>query len=281
MLIRRNPNAAAEGAPAVEQAVAAQTATPVSQTIAAADNPAEGAGAVSASSATGAAVNPAVTTAASKPPAVEIPVKAAAPTTALVRASSHAISATAAALAAPVLNAYKDVFNVEYDTFDRLKAGSGDIQDNDGNTLGREIEIELVSWQNAYDIGMGDNSAEAKDYVRYSDDGIKLKDSDQTINEYLAEVRPKYPNAKVSHKLLLIGRLLAAEKDSNLIGRTVQVSLSAQARKTFDRYNFDRTLDIAQGKKADGANILNIKAEPRKTGTNNWTLLLVTGANPA
>lgn len=275
MLIRRNPNAAVESAPAVEQAAQQPAAQAVQPVVKDADPYV----AAQADASAAQAAAPAAATVVAKPPAVVIPVKTPAPSTALVRASSHELSATSAALASPVLNAYKQIFEVEYDTFDRLKAGSGDIQDNDGNTLGREIEIELVSWQDAYDIGMGDNSEKAKEYVRYSDDGVTIKESNQTVNEYLEEVRPTYPNAKVSHKLVLVGRLLAAEKDSNLIGRTVQVSLSAQARKTFDRYNFDRTLDIAQGKKpADGANVLNIKAEPRKTGTNNWTLLLVTGA---
>jgi len=273
MLIRRNPNATAEAAPAVE--TAAQT--PVQQTVAPADNPA--AGTTPQTAQLGAAQTPASTTA---PAAVQIPVKpavqqqpASTQRAVLVRPPG-ALTAAVKAMPEPILNAFKDAFTVEYDTFERLKAGAGDIQDNSGNSLGREIAIELRSWQHAWDIGMGDDSAKAKEYVRYSNDGVTLSDSGQTIADYLEEVRPLFPNAKVAQKMVLVGVLLASENPTNLLDRTVQVSLSSQARKTFDRFNFDRTFDVAAGKQpAEGSNILSIKAVPKKTGTNNWTLLQV------
>ena len=266
MLIRRNPNATVEAAPAVE--TAAQS--PVQQTVAAVDNPS-----------TGAAPAPTTPQAAqTAAPAVQIPVKPAVQPASTQRAvlvrPAGALTAAVKAMPEPILNAFKDAFSVEYDTFERLKAGAGDIQDNSGNSLGREIAIELRSWQHAWDIGMGDDSAKAKEFVRYSDDGVTIKDSGQTIADYLEEVRPMYPNAKVAQKMVLVGVLLAAENPTNLLDRTVQVSLSSQARKTFDRYNFDRTFDVASGKQpAEGSNVLSIKALPKKTGTNNWTLLQV------
>ena len=266
MLIRRNPNATTEAAPAVE--TAAQT--PVQQTVAPADNPAAGATPVQ---------QPAAQT---TPAAVQIPVKSAAvvpaasPQRAVLVRAPGALAAAVKAMPEPILNAFKDAFTVEYDTFERLKAGAGDIQDSSGNSLGREIAIELRSWQLAWDIGMGDDSAKAKEYVRYSDDGVTLSDSGQTIADYLDEVRPMFPKAKVAQKMVLVGVLLAAENATNLLDRTVQVSLSSQARKTFDRYNFDRTFDVAAGKQpAEGSNVLSIKALGKKTGDKNWTLLQV------
>lgn len=270
MLIRRNPNAAVEAAPAAE--TTAQT--PVQQTVAAVDNPSTGAAPAATTPQT-------AQTAQTAAPAVQIPVKPSqlgvnSPQRAVLVRPAGALSAAVKAMPEPILNAFKDAFSVEYDTFERLKAGAGDIQDNSGNSLGREIAIELRSWQHAWDIGMGDDSAKAKEYVRYSDDGVTIKDSGQTIADYLEEVRPMYPNAKVAQKMVLVGVLLAAENATNLLDRTVQVSLSSQARKTFDRYNFDRTFDVASGKQpAEGSNVLSIKALPKKTGTNNWTLLQV------
>jgi hypothetical protein len=92
----------------------------------------------------------------------------------------------------------------------------------------------------------------------------------------MAEIRGSFPNVSMKKKAILVGVLTAAAKDSNLIGKTVQLSLSSQARKTFDRYRFDRTFKVQQGKVTrEGSEVISVKAEARKNGKNNYTLLII------
>lgn len=182
------------------------------------------------------------------------------------------------------LDELQGLFPVEYDTFDRLKSGAGVILDSNNNNLGREIAITVLSWQDTYDVSPGSDAPEAKKVVRFSEDGINIKDGGGSVNEYLDALRAgtvdgvKYPNASCKKKLIVVGTLEGAEKDTNLLGHTVQVSLSSQSRKSFDRHRFDITLQAQMGKRAStaGAEKIKITAEPRSSNGNNYTLLICT-----
>ena len=268
-LIRRNTQAVAEGDPAVEQTAAVQP-TPQSVAQPAATAP------VAAP-----VVAPAVVRA-----AVEIPVAppVAAPTVptgALVRANPNAGAVTTPAnRPAVVLQDMKDAFTVDYDTFERLKSGPGNIMDANGQSLGDEILMTVMSWQDAWDISPGTNDTAGKEVVRYSNDGVTISGTGQMISEYLAEIRPNFPKAELKAKVILVGILDNAAKPTALLGKTVQISLSQQSRKTWDRYRYDRTLQIQMGKaKPEGAENIRIQALSRRTGTNDWTLLQVSDGN--
>lgn len=180
----------------------------------------------------------------------------------------------------PVLTDLKNVVFVDFDTFPRLKAGPGQILDSDGKSLGTEIEMTLVSWQDGWDLSPGTDSDEAKKHVAYSDDGQTVKGTGMACTAYLEELRSLgYKDAKMTQKCTLVGILDASEKTSPFLGQTVQVSLSNQARKTFDRYRMDRTIQAQMGKATtEGAERISIKAELKKFGSKDWTLLNVTGA---
>lgn len=273
-LIRRNTQAVAEGDPVAATATAAvqPAATPnpfvVEQT-----QPATG-----QASATSA---PAAVRAAVEIPAAPSAAAPAAPTGALVRANPNAGAVTTPAnRPAVVLQDMKDAFTVDYDTFERLKSGAGNIMDANGQSLGDEILVTVMSWQDAWDISPGTNDAAGKEVVRYSNDGTTISGTGQLISEYLAEIRPNFPKAELKAKVILVGILDNAAKPSALLGKTVQISLSQQSRKTWDRYRYDRTLQIQMGKaKPEGAENIRIQALPRKSGTNDWTLLQVTDGN--
>jgi hypothetical protein len=180
-----------------------------------------------------------------------------------------------------VLQELKDAMPVEWDTFPRLKAGPGCIIDADGKSLGSEIEMQVVSWQDGWDVSPGEDSERAKQHVGYSDDGVHMKDTGMTVADYLVELRSLgFKDAKTIQKATVVGILIASEKDSTHLGNTVQLSLSNQARKTFERYRFDRTIKAQMGKQSPvGAEFINVKAHLKKTsGNKDWTLLDVTGA---
>lgn len=196
-------------------------------------------------------------------------------------------SATSTALAEPAqavptaLASLKDVFAVEYDTFPRLIGASGSIEDGDNRDLGEWVKLKLVSWQNQWDVVPGSQDEEAKAHLRYSSDGITIDATGESVNEYLAKLQNDlgYPKASVKHRVVLVGVLEDSAKKSPLIGEPVQVSLSPQARKTFERYCFSRTIKAKMGTKSlDGAEHILITAEKKTAGTNKYTLLNVTEA---
>lgn len=273
MLVRRNTGAKFEGAPA-ETAAPAATTQPATTVAAPAQPPSQPAQ-TAQTSAVGAPTDVTGNANAGGPATV--------PGVALMRRQANAGAVGALVRnSPPALEELKDAFSVQYDTFERLKSGSGNIVDANNNDLGREIAITLVSWQETWDISPGSNAPEAKKVVRYSDDGVYIKGTGQNINEYLAELRQgkidgvAYPNASIKSKIVLVGVLEGSEKPSNLWGKTVQVSLSEQSAKTFNRHRFDASIQVTMGKRESvaGAEKIHIKAESRSSNGNNYTLLI-------
>lgn len=198
--------------------------------------------------------------------------------TSLIRPVNTAVSTQVTTKFEPALSHMKDVVFVDFDTFPRLKAGPGAILDSEGKSLGRQIEMQVISWQDGWDLSPGEDTDEAKKAVAYSDDGVSVKGTGMLCVDYMQELREKgFKNAKMTHKCTLVGILEAAEKNTSYLGKTIQVSLSDQARKTFDRYRMDATIQAQMGKRPnlDGVEMLSITAKLRKFGQKDWTLLEV------
>src|SRR3954466_3066816 len=66
---------------------------------------------------------------------------------------------------------------LDFGVVPRLVAASGVIKDADKKSLGTTIDIELVSWNRNWVISPGDDSAEAKETVRYSSDGKSIDET--------------------------------------------------------------------------------------------------------
>jgi len=87
-----------------------------------------------------------------------------------------------------------------------------------------------------------------------------------------------YTQAALKPKCVIVGILEAAEKPTNLLGQTVQVSLSTQSKKSFDRHRFNVGVSTQLGKREStgGAEKIIITAEPKSSNGHNYTLLIVT-----
>lgn len=175
----------------------------------------------------------------------------------------------------PALSELKEAFRVDWDTFKRLVAGLGSIDDEDENTLGEWVEMHLFSWQYNWEVVPGSQDEEAKKHLGYSSDGVTIDATGISVNEHLQHLHSiGYDKASVKQKLVLVGSLLASDKPSDLVGETVQLSLAPQSRKTFERYCFDRTVKARlTGAPVEGAERIRIVAHRKVTGTNKWTLL--------
>lgn len=229
------------------------------------------------------------TTVADASPAAEVAAETSAPatpeakvaaTTAIAKAQAGALAAPSQRLAAPVLTDLKDAVRVDWDTLERLVAGTGSIDDGDGNSVGTWVKLTLMSFQDTWEVVPGSQEEKAKKLVRYSEDGVHLRESGTTVAQYLDELREMgYEGASLKHKNILVGILDEAEKDTSLLGEVIQISLSPQSRKTFERYRLSRTAKVNMGKaSADGSECIKITAEPKKFGANKFTQLTVTGA---
>lgn len=229
------------------------------------------------------------TTVAEASPAAEVAAETSAPatpeakvaaTTAIAKAQAGALAAPAQRIA-PVLTDLKDAVRVDWDTLERLVAGTGTIDNGDGKSVGTWIKLTLMSFQDTYEVVPGDQSDEAKKLVRYSEDGVHLRESGTTVAQYLDELREQgYDKAALKHKNILVGILDETEKDSDLVGEVIQISLSPQSRKTFERYRLTRTAKVNMGRAtAEGSEAIKITAEGKQFGKNKFTQLTVTGAD--
>ncbi|WP_454735433.1 hypothetical protein [Cupriavidus necator] len=213
-------------------------------------------------------------------PAVASPAAKVTATTAIAKAQAGALAAPAQRIA-PVLTDLKDAVRVDWDTLERLVAGTGTIDNGDGKSVGTWIKMTLMSFQDTYEVVPGDQSDEAKKLVRYSEDGVNLRESGTTVNQYLDELREQgYDKAALKHKNILVGILDETEKPSDLVGEVIQISLSPQSRKTFERYRLTRTAKVNMGRAtAEGSEVIKITAEGKQFGKNKFTQLTVTGAD--
>lgn len=202
-------------------------------------------------------------------------------TTAIAKAQAGALTAPAQRLSAPLLTELKDACRVDWNTLARLVAGTGVIDDEDGNSVGTWIKLTLMSFQDTYEVVPGVDDDAAKKYVRYSEDGVNLRDSGNTVAAYLDELRELgYDKAALKHKNILVGILDETEKGSPLEGEVIQLSLSPTGRQTFERYRLSRTAKVNMGRaSAEGAECIKITAESKKFGNKKFTQLTVTGAD--
>lgn len=165
-----------------------------------------------------------------------------------------AAKATAGALATSrrvnmhVINGLKDALPVDFNTLAPVQANQGKFKDKETDrNLGDTIQIELLSWQDSWVCSPNDTKA-PKDLVKYSDDGKTAKDGTDLF-EHLAELKAQgFSKAKLSQRLVVVGALLAAEKDQSLVGQLIQIDCATQSRAMFLRYNANAAFKLKMGK---------------------------------
>lgn len=160
----------------------------------------------------------------------------------------------------------------EFGALPRITAEQGTLL-CDKEDLGNQIEITIISYNDAYTIAPNDNDAPG-DLCRYSYDGVNLNDgSGMTVEEWIAELRPEYPKAGSTHRYEIIALLNDAIEDHDEIGSVVQLSLSNQSAKQFDRYKLNSAMKLQQGTvDEDGVKQVTVTA---KTKTFNFTFTMM------
>lgn len=266
-LTRRNPaapfepgpDAAAAAAPASAPAEA-QASAPAAAAPAAAPTPA-----------------PAPAPAAAAPAATGLVVKQ--PTAgALAMPTNSAVAKIAEAKG--VISALKDALRVDWDTLTRLKFNTGAIKSADGKTnFGEWIEFDLLSFQDNWMISPGKDTDEARELVRYSDDGVHIKGSGELCSDYIAELKKLgYENARLSQRLVLVASLINCDKDAQVEEDALfQIDAPPTTRSNFERYTNQAAFDMAKGK-VQPADICRIRAavqgETQKRSNKDYSTLV-------
>lgn len=200
------------------------------------------------------------------------PKEAASTNTAVAAAKSTAVGA-ARSLVDP-LKGLENAFRVEYDTLRNLVITNGNVMDKDTNkALGDVIGMELLSFQSQWVVSPGVDGEEAKEHVRYSDDG-KTTSKGEDCNEYLADLKAAgYPDAKISERTVICGSIFEPGKMKDMKDSLVQINLPPTSKAAFQRYRMDQAFKIGKDL-IDGAGAERIKLECTLTtrGTNTWTV---------
>lgn len=174
---------------------------------------------------------------------------------------------------------------IDWGVLPRLVGSSGRLRDGDKQGYGEWVEITLLHYQDQWVATPGDDSAEAKEYVRYSDDGVTLNDDGRTIDQYLEYLRTLgYTKAAKKEYTSLVGILEDAEKfekdAKDNLGAMIEISLSPMSRKSWQAYQLQRSVQVARGvKPEEGSDRIKIVARAESKGDRDFTLLKVVGTN--
>lgn len=169
---------------------------------------------------------------------------------------------------------------VEYGEGARLVGSNGNVMDEDKLLLGGSITLNLLSWNNRYVVSPGENGEKAKEFARYSLDGVTTSKGED-VKTYLHNLQTVegFGKASVKTYLDLFGILEASEKLSKHLGAAVTVSLAPDSVKAFNGLRRDMVVKGMLGSLPDnlgdgGGLSLTITTEVKSGNGNTWTRLI-------
>lgn len=177
------------------------------------------------------------------------------------------------------LETLKDAFPVQWDTLRNMVVTNGNVMDKQtAKVLGDSIGLEILSFQDQWVVSPGVDGDEAKEHVRYSDDG-KTTTQGEDVDTYLKQLKESgFPEAKKSERLILVGALIdigvKGKKDlPDLQDTLVQINMPPTSKATFKRYQLDQAFKIAKGfLEPEGAQRVRIDCNVQSKGQMSWTV---------
>lgn len=187
-------------------------------------------------------------------------------TTALAAPRTSALATANAVAKMNVISGLKDAFRVEFDSLPAIGASQGTFSlKADDTDIGAEISIQLLSYQESWVASPNDTKADVE-LVKYSDDGVTSRDGVNLL-AHIEDLKAQgYGRAKINHRVILVGELIATAKGCDKVGELVMVDLPDSGRRAFNTYVIQASYAVAKGRKtAEDAAILKLKAVPEKT----------------
>lgn len=179
----------------------------------------------------------------------------------------------------------KQGIEVDFNTFPRYRDDKGTIGDTAGNEAGSWVELMVVSWSDSWMVAPGDDSEKAKEFVRYSRDGLTIRSEDdwngKTCDEYVTYLRDEmgYEKAGVRKYTNIYGMLVAAEQDDCPgLQQVIQLALAPTSGAAWQSYMVNRTLRARMGlvKETTGNPVVRFTSHRVKGSKNTFFKLDVT-----
>lgn len=120
--------------------------------------------------------------------------------------------------------------------------------------LGKEIDFQLISYNERIAVVPGVDGADAKKKVRYSYDGKTIRDDGITVEQYLAELKDAgYEKASIKKYLEVWGMVVRKEEKGQMVEvpaedrEIVQLQLSPQSVTRWKAAQLQLGMKISQG----------------------------------
>jgi len=141
----------------------------------------------------------------------------------------------------------------------------------DGKDLGKELHVQLLSYNPRYLVSPGVDNDEGKEAVRYSYDGVTIDGDTQTLKDYLNELKASdYPDASIKEYFDLWAVVVGPTGSSAagpVIGETVVIQLSPQSAGKFKFFQVSLGIQISRGT-AQATDTIRMVAERATSGKN-------------
>lgn len=178
--------------------------------------------------------------------------------------------------------ACENALRVDYNTLTQIMVTNGNVALKEGKELmGDHVGLEILSFQAQWVMSPGgdSNDEEALEYLKYSDDGIHVRGSDQTLTEAKAlAIAAGYDKASINERMILVGALVYPGKDKkgNLIeelqDELVQIDLAPRSKNNFTAYRANAAFKVSRGLlQPDAALRVCMTAAVKSKGNFNWT----------
>ncbi len=212
---------------------------------------------------------------------------AAAPAAASVSQSREVAAAPAANLAVSVMQhnplaACKNALHVDYDTLTQIMVTNGNVALKETKELlGDHVGLEVISFQDQWVCSPGGDSKdeESKEFLKFSDDGVYVRGTDQLLTEAVKLARDAgYDKADVKKRMTLVGALIypGRDKKGNVVDELqdelVQIDLAPRSKSNFEAYQVNAAFKVSRNLLDPQAALrVCMYAKVQSKGDNNWT----------
>lgn len=180
------------------------------------------------------------------------------------------------------LHTLKDSLPVTWEDFSSIQANQGEfgVKGDGGKSLGKNITLRMVSFQDLFVSSPHDMDAQGEELVKYSDDGIVAHDGTLIVEHQASLKEQGFENAGIDHKMVLVGELDQADGDvPELLGELVQVVLPDTGRRAFTSHTKASAYQIANGRLTqEDSEYIKLTAAIAGTGNKKFTKVSVTYA---
>ncbi len=172
-----------------------------------------------------------------------------------------------------------DPVGLDFNTFSRVTVGLDGFSDDKQIDLGKEIRLELMSYNDRYVVSPGVDNDEAKAFVRYSLDGVVIdsgEDAGMLVADYLKNLKEVegYKDASVKQYLNIVGFLTHAN-DAEIIPEDriiISLQVPPQSRAVFSRHQITMGVKVAQKIMAE-TNTLVCRQHKAVNGTTKYATI--------